>query len=169
MIEHQLSGKKKQEWQQWVLTCKRIERSTGIIKKETRIQKNKRIQRLLKPQHFEAFIRYYFASEDFDPAPLGWFHKKAIDNLFVKKYRKHIWEWHRESAKSVFADIFVPIYLLVSGKLTGMILAGENEDKAKNLIKDVEAQLRYNQKLIDDFGDFKISGSWLSGFFQTER
>jgi len=83
--------------------------------------------------------------------------------------RKHIWEWHRESAKSVFADIFVPIHMLVSGELTGVILASENADKAKNLIKDVEAQLRNNQRLINDFGSFGITGSWLSGFFQTKN
>ena len=88
-------------------------------------------------------------------------------NIFIHNKRKHIWRLHREAAKSVFADIFVPIHMLVTGKLTGMILASENADKAKNLIKDVEAQLRNNQKLIRDFGDFNIKGTWMQGFFQT--
>ncbi len=164
-----LTGKQKREWEEWLLTCRRLDEITKPTVNVTFVQQKKRIKRLLKPHNFEAFIDYYFKSTDFDPAPLGWFHKRAIDNLFIQKYRKHIWEWHRESAKSVFADIFVPIHLLATGDLTGMILAGESEDKAKNLIKDVEAQLRHNQKLINDFGDFGITGSWLSGFFQTGK
>ncbi len=129
----QLTGKQKQEWEEWILTCKRLEKTTKPSVNETPLQQKKRIKGLLKPENFEAFIDNYFSSEDFNPAPLGWFHKKAIDNVFVQKFRKHIWEWHRESAKSVFADIFVPIYLLATGELTEMILAGESEDKAKNL------------------------------------
>ncbi len=164
-----LTSKQKREWEEWLLTCRRLEASTQPMIKETPKQQKKRINYLLNPSNFEAFIDYYFKSEDFKPAPLGWFHKKAIDNLFIQKYRKHIWEWHRVSAKSVFADIFIPIHLLASGNLTGMILAGESEDKAKNLIKDVEAQLRHNQKLITDFGNFAVTGSWLSGFFQTGK
>ncbi|TAE58795.1 MAG: hypothetical protein EAY68_11205, partial [Bacteroidetes bacterium] len=114
------------------------------------------------------FVQYYFKLPDTTLAPFAWFHKEAIENVFIKKKRKHIWRLHREAAKSVFADIFIPIFKLVNGDLTGMILASENADKAKNLIKDVEAQLRHNQKLIHDFGDFGINGSWLQGFFQTE-
>lgn len=164
---NQLSAKERKAYEEWLLTCKRIHDSTEPVKDESAEQKQKRIAHLLKPQNFEEFIQYYFSTNDTKLAPLGWFHRKAIDNLFIKKLRKHIWEWHRESAKSVFADIFVPIYMLCKGELTGMILAGENEDKAKNLIKDVEAQLRNNRRLMADFGDFGISGSWLSSFFQT--
>lgn len=168
MNEH-MTAKEKREWKAWELYCQRLEIVTMPTVKETPAQKKKRIAHLLKPENFEAFISYYFANEDFQPAPLAWFHKRAIDNVFVKKLRKHIWELHRESAKSVFGDIFIPINKLVTGNLTGMILASETADKAKNLIKDVEAQLRHNQKLIADFGNFGITGSWSGSFFQTNK
>jgi hypothetical protein len=165
---NELTPKERKAWEEWQLTRKRIEIGTAINISESESVKAKRIAKLLRPENFEAFIQYYFAMPDSKLAPLAWFHHQAIENVFVKKYRKHIWRLHREAAKSVFADIFIPIHKLVTGKLTGMILASENADKAKNLIKDVEAQLRSNQKLINDFGDFGITGSWLSGFFQTE-
>lgn len=164
---NELSTKERKAWDEWQLTCKRIRLGSAINHSETEATKAKRIKRLLKPEHFEEFINYYFKLPDTSLAPLAWFHHQAIQNIFVLKKRKHIWRLHREAAKSVFADIFVPIHMLVSGKLTGMILASENADKAKNLIKDVEAQLRNNQKLIHDFGSFDITGSWMQGFFQT--
>lgn len=165
-----LTAKQKREWEEWQITCKKIDEETAEqIIKETPAKKKARIKKLLKPENFELFINHYFGTKEFKPAPLGWFHKQAIENVFVERHRKHIWEWHRESAKSVFACIFIPIYKLVTGDLTGMILAGENEDKAKNLIKDVEAQLRHNNKLKNDFGDFGLTGSWLSGYFQTKN
>lgn len=164
-----MTAKEKREWKEWEAYCQRLEVVTVPTVKENEKQKKKRIAHLLKPENFEAFISYYFANEDFEPAPLAWFHRKAIDNVFVKKLRKHIWELHRESAKSVFGDIFIPINKLVKGELTGMILGSETAEKAKNLIKDVEAQLRSNQKLIADFGNFGISGSWSGSFFQTNK
>lgn len=165
----ELSAKERKQWEQWLITCKQIREGTPKIPVETGAKKQQRIEHLLKPENFEEWINFYFASPDFKPAPLAWFHRQAIDNLFVKKERKHLWEWHRESAKSVFADIFLPIHMLMTGSLTGMILASENEDKAKNLIKDVEAQLRNNPRIIHDFGNFGITGSWIQSFFQTKE
>jgi len=58
---------------------------------------------------------------------------------------------------------------LVVGWLEGMILASENQSKADNLLKDLEAQLRNNQRLIADFGDFGIQGSWAQGYYYTTK
>lgn len=167
MVSKKLSKKEQDEWEQWLLTCERIKSTTKPTLKETSKEQKRRIKYLTAPGNEEAFINYYFATDDFQPAPLSWFQKEGFENVFQKKLRKHIWEWFRESAKSVIADIFVPIIMLAKGDLEGMILAGKNSDKAKNLLKDIEAQLRNNQKLIDDFGDFGITGSWMSSFFKT--
>ncbi len=167
-----LSPKERKIWQEFERNSLRVENSSEVdvkVKKETEAQKKKRIARLLKPGNFDQFINYYFGSDDFKPAPLAWFHWEAIDNVLVHKYRKHIWEWHRESAKSVFADIFLVIHMLVSGELDGLILASQNADKAKNLLKDVEVQLRKNKRLLHDFGDFGISGSFMSAYFCTSK
>lgn len=164
----QMNAKERKEWEEWLLLCKRIENGADPFRNESEADKSRRIKRLLKPQHFGEFIQYYFAGQGTEFAPLAWFHEKAIDNLLVKKLRKHIWEWHRESAKSVIADIFILAHMLLSGQLKGLILASETSDKAKGLIKDLEAQLRYNRRLINDFGDFGVNGSWKQGFYQTK-
>jgi hypothetical protein len=164
----QLSAKEKRQYEEWLDLCKRISQGNEPLV-ETETQKRKRIKRLLDPVHFEEFIHFYFEDKEQPLAPLAWFHKQAIDDIYLSELDAHIWEWHRESAKSVFGDIFLPIHRLVRGELSGLILASENEDKAKNLIKDVEAQLRNNRRLISDFGDFGITGTWLQGYFQTKE
>lgn len=169
-MREELTGKRKKDWEAYLSYSQRLQQTTIVdlaIQKETPAQKKARIKMLLDPKNFEKFIHYYFSSQDFKPAPLGWFHLKAIDNVFVKKHRKNVWEWHRESAKSVFADIFIGVHMLVDGSLTGMLLASETADKAEILLGDIEAQLRNNKRLIHDFGDFGITGTWSQGHFQT--
>lgn len=170
-MSEDLTGKRKKDWEAYLAYSLRLSQTTAVeqnIQKETRQQKRERIKELLKPKNFDKFINYYFATKDFEPAPLAYFHWEAIDNVFVKKERKNVWEWHRETAKSVFADIFIGIHMLVDGKLDGMMLASENRDKAEVLINDIESQLRSNKRLIHDFGDFGITGSWAQGHFQTK-
>lgn len=164
----EMTRKEKKAWEEWLETSRRIKQGFEPIKDESEDKKRKRIEMLLKPQNFDKFIKYYFETPENPFADLGWFHWKAIDNLFIKKEENNIWEWHRESAKSVFADIFVGCHMLFTGALTGCILASENEDKAKNLIKDIQAQLMNNRRIISDFGDFGITGSWMQGYFQTK-
>lgn len=159
----------RREYEPFLELCRRIKEGIPPVPTESPGKKEKRIKHLLKPENFEEFIQFYFASPDFQPAPLGWFHWDFIESVFVHKNRKTIIEAHRESAKSVLMNIFTPIHKLATGDLTGMILASENFDKAKNLIKDVEAQLRFNKRLINDFGDQGVIGSWLQGYFQTKQ
>lgn len=162
-----LTNKEKKAYEAWLDHCREISVSTAPIKNESPREKKERIERLLDPANFYEFCTYYFP--DFVSAPFAWFHKEAIDDVLVKRERNNIWEWHRESAKSVFGDVFIVTHLLVSGWLTGMILGSENEYKAKNLIKDVQAHLMSNKRLINDFGDFGITGSWLQGYFKTKQ
>lgn len=161
-----LSASEKRAYEEFLEAGRRIKAGTAPPR-ESEATKRRRVARLLKPENFEEFCKFYFETPDVTLAPFGWFHNEAVENVFIRRMRKHIWEWHREAAKSVFADIFIPIFMLARGELTGMILASENEDKAKNLIKDVENQLRNNLRLINDFGDFHITGTWLQSFFQT--
>lgn len=165
-MAEQFTPKEKKQWLEWLETCKRIRDGHEPASNETEREKSKRIKRLLDPANFYDFCRYYFP--DYASAPFAWFHRVAIEDILVKKERNNIWEWPRESAKSVFADVLLVSYLLFTGWLDGLILASENEDKAKNLLKDVQAQLMNNRRIIADFGDFGISGSWMSGYFQTK-
>ncbi|HTF81467.1 MAG TPA: hypothetical protein VL947_07075, partial [Cytophagales bacterium] len=165
-MNQQLTGQNKKQWDEWLLLCKRIHEGNAPLPDETETEKQKRIEYLLKPGNYQEFINFYFGAEG-DLAPIGWFHKKAVKDILYDKTRNNILEWPRETAKSVTVNVFFTFYLLVTDWLTGVILASETEDKAKKLIGDLEAQLSHNRRIINDFGDFGISGSWSSGYWNT--
>jgi len=165
----QLTAKQKKEWEAWLESCKRIQNGVAPIPNESEADKQKRIKHLLNPANFQEFVNYYFGSKDADLAPFGWFHMEAVNDILVKRERNNIWEWPRECAKSVLGDVFIPCHLFLTGWLDGLILASENEDKACKLIGDLQAHLMNNQRLIHDFGDFGITGSWISGYWQTKN
>ncbi len=160
-----LKPAERKQYEIWQQTCKRIASGTQPNLKESAHVQRQRIARLLRPENFQDFCRYYFP--EFITAGFGWFHRQAIDDIYLHGCQDNIWEWHRESAKSVFADIFLPCFMLCRGELDGMILASENQQKAKKLIGDLEAHLRSNPRLLHDFGGFGITGSWVSGYYQT--
>lgn len=166
-----LTSKQKKALEQWNLTCLRIKKGTKRIPNETEKEKEARIKSLLEPtvEGFERFVNYYFSEDGEELSEFGWFQKEGIHDVIVCEEPHNTWEWSRESAKSVIADIFIPIHKLVTNKLDGMILGSENSDKASKLIGDVQAQLTSNQRLLHDFGEFGISGSWVSGYFQTKE
>lgn len=170
-IPKDLTPKEKKALKEFNETCQRIHDGSAPPINETTQAKEKRKAHLLKLENIEEWVEHYFKSEeeDFDPAPLAWYHWDLLEAFFVKKKRKIALEAHRESAKSVLMDIFIPIRMLMLGELTGMILASETADKANDLISDVEAQLRSNRRIIADYGDFGITGSWLRGSFQTKK
>lgn len=164
----QLTKKEQKEWEAWQEVCIRIKNNSAPPKKESEKEKEARIKRLLDPKNFEEFCIYYFQDDSAPLAAFGWFHKEAIKDVLIKRERNNIWEWPRECAKSVLADLFITAHLLFTGWLDGLILASETQDKAKKLISDLEAHLRHNQRIIHDFGDFGIVGSWLSGEYTTK-
>lgn len=49
-----------------------------------------------------------------------------------------------------------------------MVLVGKSEDNANTLLADVQAELQYNQRYINDFGEQYNSGSWEEGEFVTK-
>src|SRR5690606_20253394 len=76
-------------------------------------------------------------------------------------------EWPREHAKSVFVDVFIPMYLKATSWLTGMILASETEEKAAVLLGDLQAELMENRRYAADFGEQRTIGNWTEGNFVT--
>lgn len=161
-----MTAAQKKAWEEWLETCRIISKGHQPIRNETNAEKQKRIDRLLKPENFFEFAKYYFP--DYCFGEFAAFHREMVDNVLIKKESEHHWELFRESAKSVFANLFIPAQRLVSGWLDGFILASENKDKAVVLIKDLQAHLMHNKRLIHDFGDFGVTGSWLQGHFQTK-
>lgn len=118
-------------------------------------------------------VTYYFPHYAKDKAgnitPSAPFQIKAADEVKNDPMYKGIWEWFRGSAKSVNADVILPIYLMIQEvrQVNTMMLIGSNNTTATRLLQDIQAELEVNPRLINDFGPFVKDGSWEQGEFVT--
>jgi len=158
-----ISRQDQRAYQEWQDLCERISQQTQNVAKESPGQKQKRIKYL--KGNFEAFCKYYFAH--FMDADFAWFHKKAAKKIKEDKNIFAILEWPREHAKSVFANIMIPMFLYANEELTGMIVGSATQDKAKGLLGDIQAQFQSNQLWINDYGQLCSLGNWQDGNFMT--
>lgn len=149
----------------WRLTSKEIANATGLNgKTETHVEKVKRLKKVKKA--YNAFVSYYFPH--YYKAVCADFHIEAAEKILADKNIFAILEWAREHAKSVHADILIPLWLLIHGELEGMILIGKSEGDACKLLGDLQAELQYNQRFIADYGEQFSFGSWEEGDFTTQ-
>lgn len=158
-----LPASEKREYAEWLQLCERIRASTPLPHDESEEQKRARVQRLR--ESFTEFCRYYF--HDFMDSDFGWFHLDAARKIAADTNCRIVLEWPREHAKSVFADVFVPLWLYARGELTGMIVASANEDKASGLLGDLQAQFVANERFIHDYGSRAAFGDWRDSHFAT--
>lgn len=158
-----LTGKESKEYKAWIELRKVIANSTPVPVKESVTDKQKRVEKLLN--NFDSFCYYYFPH--YIKSPFGWFHKEAAKEIEADPNIFAVLEWPREHAKSVYADILLPLFLKAKGELTGMMLGSANENKANVLLADVQAELMSNQRYINDFGEQFRLGDWQSGHFVT--
>lgn len=151
-------------YQEWLDLCEIIKSSTQEIPKESEKQKAKRIKNLT--QDFNAFCEYYFGGH-YMKSPFGWFHLEAAEAITNDPKIFGILEWPREHAKSVFANVMMPLWLYARGELTGMIVVSANEDKAMTLLSDLQAEFVSNKRWINDYGELARYGDWREGAFST--
>lgn len=112
----------------------------------------------------------YFVSEYFShiaPSSSADFHINYANYVAKRKVCHVLVRWGRGLAKSVWSDIFIPIWLWVRGETVYVVLVGNNEKKAKRLLSDVQAEFAANPKITHDFGEQKMLGSWEDGDFIT--
>lgn len=148
---------------QWLEHCRKIQEASTVDPREALAIKLARISRAKR--EYAYFVETYFPH--YASSKCGHFQLrtarrvKADPNIFA------ILEWPREHAKSVHADVLIPLWLMINDELTGMILVGKNEGDACGLLSDVQAELQYNQLFINDFGSQVTNGSWEDGDFIT--
>jgi len=159
-----LSSAAKREYQEYLELCRQIREATGeLVPNETAREKEVRKKTLL--DSFVNFAKYYFPH--YLDSEFAWFHRKAAKaiqrdpNIFL------VLEWPREHAKSVFADIMVPLWMYARGEISGMIIASANEDKATNLLSDLQSNFEANIRWINDYGELAAAGDWRNGYFAT--
>jgi hypothetical protein len=142
---------------------KRILKATTVDIFETVEQKAARIKIL--SADYARWFEYYFPH--YAKAKCAWFHTRFANDVVNANEVYELFEAYRSSAKSVHANMGVPLYLYVLKKLGYMLLVGETEPKAKTLLSSIQAQLRYNQRFINDYGEKFKHGDWSEGNFVT--
>lgn len=164
----------------WRKHCESVQTATDFRPSETLEERRRRIRQLLGD--YAAFVRYYFPHYTWDPererhvasAP---FHVKAAHAILKDRNLKAAWIWHRAGAKSVNLGIMTPMWLMAQSwlpekhtrEVNVMVLVGKSEESAKTLLGDLQAELQYNQRYIEDFGVQYNQGSWEDGNFVTAQ
>ena len=144
--------------------CQRIAQATTVEIHETEAEKMMRKKRLEKD--YIAWFEYYFPN--YAKKKSAWFHRRLADIIIKNRRLRLLAEIFRSGAKSVTIDLGVPLYLyLVLGELHFMLLIGETEPKAKKLLSGIQAQLEFNNRIKNDYGDKFSSGNWADGDFGT--
>jgi len=166
MIKHTTTSKavEREFIQRWEQYRANIERETELTP-ETEGEKRARIKRL--EGNFEEFCQYYFPQ--FASAPFARFHKQFAKRVIANDKIYIVRAWAREHAKSVVAGLFLPVYLMCTGRLHNMLLVSHSKDNADELLMPIMVNLESNQRLINDYGKFKSWRGWETGKFVTAK
>ena len=164
---------KKEALELWKQHCETVQTATVIGTGETNAQREQRIKRVRAD--YAAFVDYYFPHYTQNPqtgvqTPCAPFHIKAANKVKSEKNLRAEFRWHRGAAKSTHMDIFIPMWLKCQERreINVMVLVGKSEDNANTLLADLQAELQYNQRYINDFGEQYNNGSWEEGQFITK-
>lgn len=149
-------------YQEWLILCEQIKKATPLINESDEQKKKRKAAQL---DDFNTFARHYFPH--YIDADFGWFHLKAAEAIKNDPKIFAVLEWPREHAKSVFANVMIPLWLYARGELSGMITVSANQDKAITLLSDLQAEFTSNRRWIDDYGDLAKMGDWREGAFAT--
>ncbi len=135
----------------------------NLPKNETTAEQSERKRQLLGD--FNAFCRYYFSK--YMIAEFGWFHHEAYEYILSNPNSTTVLEFPRGHAKSVLANILIPLYLKAKGELKGMILMSANQEKAIGLLNDLKNELVENARYVHDYGIQTGPGNWKNNSFTT--
>lgn len=154
----------KRSLDEWKLYCEQVANATVVNITES--DEEQAARKKLALTNYNYFVKTYFpklaASDCAD------FHITAANAVLKHPNKFSILEWPREHAKSIHADIIIPLWLLIHNELDGMVLMGKNEDDACNLLADIQAELQFNQLYIHDWGQQYNFGDWQEGDFTTK-
>lgn len=145
------------------LHCQRVLKATSVLKGETPAARAARIK-LLESDYklwFEYYLNHYAKVE------CARFHIDAANEVINNNEVYLLLEVYRSGGKSVHVDIGIPLHLMVKGKLRFMLLFGLTEQKAKKLISGIQAELKYNKRFVNDYGEKFKAGDWSNGNFVT--
>ncbi|MCT4580829.1 MAG: hypothetical protein N4A35_05370 [Flavobacteriales bacterium] len=140
-------------------------RETGDVNADNSLSaRTQRIERAKRDVKYmvEYYFPHYATSECAD------FHIEFAEMVKKQKAFKGFAEWGRGLAKSVWSDILIPFWLWLNDDCHYMVIIGNNYDKAKMLLSDIQAEFEANPRIRQDFGEQKTLGSWENGNFRTK-
>ncbi len=138
----------KQAIAKWREQCKQVQQETGVNAFEN---KDVQLARIAKAKSdYAFFVEFYFPH--YAKSKCGAFHIEAANEVARNKKLRAVFEWARGHAKSTHFDIMIPLWLKAKDELKVMILVGKSEDNAMTLLGDLQAELQFNQRYINDFG-----------------
>lgn len=143
---------------------KAIQQAAAIDYTETIADKRTRISKLLS--NYKLFFEYYFSH--YAKVECANFHITLANRVKKNKEFKGVFEAFRGAAKSVHTNIGIPLWLKFNEELKCMLLVGATEKAAIRLLASVKAELAVNPRLISDFGQQVLPGSWEDGEFSTK-
>lgn len=156
----------------WKQLCDSIQSMSVVNAAETKEVQLKRIARARKDYAY--FVGYYFPHYCTDKEtgkiiPSAKFHTKAANEILKNRTLKAVYQWARGHAKSTHMDVFIPMWLKCqqNRQINTMVLVGKSEDNAKRLLGDLQAELQFNKRYINDFGRQYNAGKWIDGEFVT--
>ncbi|MBO7466596.1 MAG: hypothetical protein J6T94_02780 [Bacteroidaceae bacterium] len=166
--------------EEWKEHCRQIQNLTDTtsLQRENATQREQRIKRL--QSNYNDFCEYYFphfltlrdkvTGESIRTIHNAPFHNEAARLVKRTPNLKAVFKWPRGHAKSTHFDIFIPLWLMLQPKrlINFMVIVGKSEDSADRLLGDIQAELQYNKRIIDDFGKQMSIGDWTEGEFTTK-
>ena len=149
---------------EYELHAERICKATSVDIHETPDDKRRRIKKL--EAEYTRWFEYYFP--DYATCKCAAYHREIARDIVSRPVIKALLNIFRAGAKSVHAVLGIPLYLVfVKKELWFMLIIGENEDKAIRLLSDIQANLKYNNRLVNDYGRQFNHGDWADGSFTT--
>lgn len=143
--------------------CQYVAKVTSVALGEKPQEKAARMKALEKD--YVKWFEYYFPH--YAKVKCAKYHKKLANKIIKKRKIKLLAEIYRSGGKSVHIDMGIPIFMHVTGELHFMLLIGETDLKAKQLLSDIQAEFMYNHKLVNDYGPKFKQGDWADGNFYT--
>lgn len=146
---------------------KRIEIARSCVNSnpfETKEEQNAAIERA--KSHIVSCVNRYFPHYATSPSAdfQIYFANKVKKDQIIKAFA----EWGRGLAKSVWCDIIIPFWLWLNDQAHYMVLVGQNNDVACQLLDDLQAEFESNPQILADFGEQKVLGAWETGAWQTK-
>ena len=160
-----ISRKYKEAQERWIQHCHDIERSTAKIPKGTEQERKARITRAQKDYRY--FVSTYFPH--LATTECANFQVDAAVYMRDHENARGLFEWARGHAKSTHISLLQPLWLKIqpNARPLIMILVSKNQEAARRLLGDLQAELESNDLYNADFGNQRGTGIWTNGEFTT--